>query len=54
MASLRCLPLTVTIAALVISAPSIALQAMDDLSMSDVTGQAQGLRITEQIGRAHV
>lgn len=48
MAPLRCLPLTVTIAALALSAPAMALQAMDDHSLSDVTGQAQGLRITEQ------
>ena len=48
MASLRCLSLTVTIAALVLSTPAMALQAMDDHSLSDVTGQAQGLRITEQ------
>lgn len=48
MASLRCLPLTVTIATLIMSAPSFALQVLDDQSLSDVTGQAQGLRITEQ------
>lgn len=47
MASLRCLPLTVTMAALFVSAPTYSMQALDDQSLSDVTGQAQGLRITD-------
>ena|SRR5690554_658299 len=47
MASLRCLPLTVTIAAVLLSAPTYSMQALDDQSLSDVTGQAQGLRITD-------
>lgn len=48
MASLRCLPLTVTVAALFMSAPSFALKVLDDQSLSGVTGQAQGLKITQQ------
>lgn len=48
MASLRCLPLTATIAAVLISAPTYSMQSLDDQSLADVTGQAQGLRITEQ------
>src|SRR5690554_482614 len=46
MASLRCLPLTVTMAALFLSAPTYSVQALHDQSLSDVTGHAQSLRIT--------
>lgn len=48
MASLRCLHLTATLAALTAAGPVFALQALDDLILSDVTGQAQGLKITQE------
>lgn len=48
MASLRCLHLTATLAALTAASPVFALQALDDLILSDVTGQAQGLKITQE------
>lgn len=48
MASSRCLHLTTTLAVLTTAAPVFALQGLDDSSLSNVTGQAQGIKITQQ------
>ena len=48
MAPHRFLPLTVLITGLSMGYSSIALEAMDDASLSATTGQAAGLRITQE------
>lgn len=48
MASLRCLQLAATLAGIAAAYPVLALQPLDEQSLSEVTGQAQGLRYTSE------
>lgn len=48
MAPHRCLSLTIILTGLAASAPSIALEALDDNVLSDTVGQSQGLKITQE------
>lgn len=44
----RCLPLTIIISGLAASFPSFALEVLDDEHLSGVTGQAAGIKITQE------
>lgn len=48
MTPLRCLQLTAILAAISASAPVLAMQPLDEQTLSEVTGQAQGLRYTSE------
>lgn len=48
MAPLRCLPLTIMLTGLAASYPIHALEVMDDTALSNTTGQAAGLKITQE------
>ncbi|QQD23609.1 hypothetical protein GJQ55_03520 [Venatoribacter cucullus] len=48
MASLGCLRLSALLAGCVVAFPMLAMQPLDEQSLSEVTGQAQGLRYTSE------
>lgn len=48
MAPHRCLSLTIILTGLATSAPSLALEALDDAVLSNTVGQSQGLKITQE------